>query len=377
MPLSAVAVIISRTMSKITAKASPLEKVLQDNGAEFREEDGWRLPLHFGAPLDEYQAVRSRVGLFDHCDRSLLRFTGEDRVPFLQGMVSNDVTKLRPGQGMLATFADIQGKILADTRIFCTEDSFVVELFQPLSDKIQAHLQKYLIADEVEIADLTDDHGILSLQGPKSIQLLEALSESKVLPDQELSHVEFQIDIHKCRLVRATHTGESGFDLWISPKELPVLAALIQEKGKAYSAQWIGTEAQEILRIEAGIPRYGVDMDQENLVLETNLQDAVNFEKGCYLGQEVIERIHSRGHVNKKLVGLVLEGENPAQRGDPIQAETKEVGKVTSSVNSPLLNRPVALGYVHKDYINPGTSLTIQTKAKSLTATVSPLPFGR
>ena len=104
---------------------------------------------------------------------------------------------------------------------------------------------------------------------------------------------------------------------------------MIQEKGKAYSAQWIGTEAQEILRIEAGIPRYGVDMDQENLVLETNLQDAVNFEKGCYLGQEVIERIHSRGHVNKKLVGLVLEGENPAQRGDPIQAETKEVGKVT------------------------------------------------
>ncbi len=357
------------------AKASPLENIHRANGAEFREEDGWRLPLHFGTPLDEYHAVHSRVGLLDHCDRTLLRFTGEDRVPFLQGMVSNDVTKLRPGQGMFAAFADIQGKILADAKIFCTEDSFFVELRETLKDKIQAHLQRYLIADEVEIADLTGDCGILSLQGPKSTLLLEVLLGSKALPDHELSHGEFQIDAHRCRLVRATHTGETGFDLWITLSDLPVLAALIQEKGTAFSTQWIGTEAQELLRDESGIPRYGVDMDDENLVLETNLDHAVNFDKGCYLGQEVIERIHSRGHVNKKLVGMVLEGEGPAQRGDRIQAETKEVGRVTSSVLSPLLNRPVALGYVHKDYVNPGTRLTIQGDEKPFAAMVSPLPF--
>ncbi len=356
-------------------KASPLENVLRAKGAEFREKDDWRLPLHFGTPLDEYHAVRSGVGLLDHCDRSLLRFTGEDRVPFLQGMVSNDVTKLAPGRGMFATFADIQGKILADTKIYCTEDSFFAELLEPLKDKIQTHLQKYLIADDVEIADLTDGYGIVSLQGPKSTLLLEALLGTKALPDHELNHGEFPIDAHRCRLVRATHTGEIGFDLWITEEDLPVLAALIQEKGMAFSAQWVGTEAQEVLRVEAGIPRYGVDMDDENLVLETSLVKAVNFEKGCYLGQEVIERIHSRGHVNKRLVGMVLEGEAPAQRGDRIQAETKEVGKVTSSVLSPLLNRPVALGYVHKDYFNPGTPLTIQGKEKPISAMVSPLPF--
>lgn len=365
------AVIILRIM----AKGSPLEKNHRANGAEFREEDGWRLPLHFGNSLHEYNAVRSAVGLLDHCNRSLLRFTGEDRVSFLQGMVSNDVTKLRTGQGMFATFADINGKILADTKLFCTDDSFCVELWEPLKDKIQAHLQKYLIADEVEIADLTDAYGIVSLQGPKSTQLLEELLGTKALPDHELSHGEFQIDAHRCRLVRATHTGETGFDLWITLSDLPVLAALIQEKGRAFSTQWIGTEAQELLRVEAGIPRYGVDMDDDNLVLETNLDDAVNFDKGCYLGQEVIERIHSRGHVNKRLVGMVLEGEVPAQRGDRIQAETKEVGRVTSSVLSPLLHRPVALGYVHKDYVNPGTPLTIQGDGKPFTAMVSPLPF--
>ena len=369
--MSAVAVIILRIM----VKASPLENIHRANGAEFREEDGWHLPLHFGTSLDEYHAVRSRVGLLDHCDRTLLRFTGEDRVSFLQGMVSNDVNKLRPGQGMFAVFADINGKILADTKLFCTDDSFFVELWEPLKDKIQTHLQRYLIADEVEIADLTGNCGILSLQGPKSTQLLEALLGSQVLPDNELSHGELQIDAHRCRVARTTHTGESGFDLWISVSDLPVIAALIQEKGRAFSTQWIGTEAQEILRVEAGIPRYGVDMDDENLVLETNLDHAVNFDKGCYLGQEVIERIHSRGHVNKKLVGMVLEGEGPAQRGDRIQAETKEVGRVTSSVLSPLLNRPVALGYVHKDYVNPGTPLTIQGDGKPFTAMVSPLPF--
>ncbi len=357
-------------------KASLLENIHKANGAEFRAEDGWRLPLHFGAPLDEYQAVRSRVGLLDHCNRSLLRFTGEDRVPFLQGMVSNDVTKLRPGQGMFATFADVQGKLLADTEIFCTEDSFLVKLFESLSNKIQTHLQKYLIADDVEIADLADEYGIMSLQGTESTPLLEELSDSKALPDQELSHGEFQMGIHSCRLVRASHTGETGYDLWITPNDLPALAALIQEKGRAFSAQWVGMEAQEILRVEAGIPRYGVDMDQENLVLETNLEDSVNFDKGCYLGQEVIERIHSRGHVNRKLVGMVLEGESPAQRGDPIKAETKEVGRVTSSVFSPLLKRPLALGYVQKSCTPPGTSVIIGTE-KPVTATISPLPFSR
>ena len=359
----------------IMAKVSPLENLHRSNGAEFGEEDHWRLPLHFGTPLDEYHAVRSGVGLLDHCNRSLLRFTGEDRVPFLQGMVSNDVTKLTPGRGMSATFADIQGKILADTKIYCTEDSFIAELLEPLKDKIQTHLQKYLIADDVEIDDLTDGYGIVSLQGPKSTVLLEALLGTKALPDHELNHGEFTIDAHRCRLVRATHTGEIGFDLWTTEEDLPVLAAMIQEKGMAFSAQWVGTESQEVLRVEAGIPRYGVDMDDENLVLETSLVEAVNFEKGCYLGQEVIERIHSRGHVNKRLVGMVLAGETPAQRGDRIQSETKEVGKVTSSVLSPRLNRPLALGYVHKDYFNPGTPLTIQGNEKSFTAMVSPLPF--
>ncbi|NIO10328.1 MAG: hypothetical protein GTO40_20925 [Deltaproteobacteria bacterium] len=356
-------------------KSSPFASIHQSNGAEFRDEDGWRLALHFGAVKDEYQAVRTGVGLLDRSNRSLLRFTGEDRVSFLQGMVSNDVTKLNPGSGMPAAFADIQGKILADAKIFCTEEAFIVELWEPLREKIHTHLQKYLIADDVEITDQTDEMTILSVQGPRSPQLVAALMGNETPPDQELGHGEFQLRGHDFRIVRATHTGEIGFDLWIAPNEISAFVESLEEKGKDLSVRWVGTEAQEILRIEAGIPRYGKDMDQENLVLETNLDSAVNFDKGCYLGQEVIERIHSRGHVNRKLTGLVLEGKSPADHRASVHADGKEAGWVTSSVYSPLLQRAIALGYVHKDQLSPGTPVSVEHDAKSIRATVSPLPF--
>lgn len=354
---------------------SPLEELHRNNGARFGEDHEWSLPLHFGATLEEYQAVRSKVGLMDLCDRSLIRLTGDDRVSFLQGLVSNDVTVLTPGHGILAAFVDIHGKILADTKIFGTEDSLFLDLWEPLKEKILAHLEHFLIADDVEITDLTGTIGILSLQGPKSTELLEKLLETKTLPSEELSHGEFQTGAHRFRLTRATHTGETGFDLWVATRDIRALALSIQEKGTVFSIQWTGTQAQEVLRIETGIPRYGVDMDSDNLLLETGLDHAVSFEKGCYLGQEIMERIQSRGHVNKRLVGMILEGDEPAQQGDRIEAEKKEVGRVTSSIFSPRLRSPVALGYVQRDYFTPGTRLIIWRDGKALPSMVSPLPF--
>jgi folate-binding protein YgfZ len=147
--------------------------------------------------------------------------------------------------------------------------------------------------------------------------------------------------------------------------------------GKQFSATWIGEEAQNTLRIEAGIPRYGVDFTEDNLLLETGLTGAVSFTKGCYLGQEVVERIRSRGHVNKKLVGLLLDSQVPLAAGASILATDKEVGNVTSSVYSPELGHAIALGYVHKDFWNPGTKLTVRNNDVSILATVTETPFVR
>ncbi|MFQ5541838.1 MAG: aminomethyltransferase family protein, partial [Candidatus Binatia bacterium] len=357
------------------AKGSPLAELHQANGAHFGQEDGWSLPLHFGEPLQEYQSVRSCVGLLDICHRSLLQFTGPDRVTYLQGMVSNDVEVLSPGQGTYAAVLDIHGKIQAEIRILCTPNNFLIDLREALKEKIVQHLNRYLIADEVEINDLTDRYGIVSVQGPKSDHLLEGLLETNMLPSTELSHDEFTASHGQFRLVHASHTGEKGYDLIIEKKDLLPLMLSIQEKGKTYPIQWVGCQAQEILRVEAGIPRYGIDMSENNLLLETGLDHSVSFQKGCYLGQEVIERIHSRGHVNRKLVGLALEGDKAAMHGDAIHGEQRQIGEVTSSVLSPILKRPLALGYVQREFTDQGTRVTIHSNAKRIPAVVAKRRF--
>lgn len=356
-------------------KQSPLIELHRANGAQFVEAEGRFLPLHFGDPLREYHLVRSEVGLFDLCHHSLLSLEGPDRLSFLQGMISNDVKTLAEGEGTYAAFLDIQGKILADTRIFCATDSFLVDLWEPLKEKILTHLNRYLIADDVRISDLTGEFGILSIQGPRSTTLLKTLLSTEDLPLKALDHRLYHVGGAKVRCIRSSTTGEQGCDLLIRLPELTQLVTQVEAIGKRFSNHWVGLRAQELLRIETGIPRYGVDMDESTLLLETGLDRAVSFEKGCYLGQEVVERIRSRGHVNKKLAGMVLEGDSPAGPANPIRAGNKSIGTVTSSILSPALKRPVALGYVHRDYLQPGTPVMIDCNGKLTTAELASLPF--
>ena len=355
------------------AKQSPLRALHEQNGAVFAVEEGWDLPLRFGDPLEEYSAVRSQVGMLDLCHRALLRFTGPDRVSYLQGMVSNDVKRLAPGEGAHAAVLEIQGKILADLRIFCTEDSFLLDLWEFLKERTLAHLHRYLIADEVEIADLTGQYGVVSLQGPKAERLLGDLFPE--LPARELDHRLLAVGDAEVRIARSSHTGEEGYDLFLAVKDMDPVMTRIREKGKTFSLRWIGAEAQETLRLEAGIPRYGVDMSEDTLLLETGLERAVSFTKGCYLGQEVVERIRSRGHVNKKLAGLLLAGGIGAEPGDPVRSGEREIGRVTSAVFSPTFKRSIALGYLHRDYLRPGTRTEIDHKGTIIPAEVSSLPF--
>jgi folate-binding protein YgfZ len=357
------------------AKESPLAEIHRLNGAEFGEENGWLLPSRFGDPMQEYRSVRSHVGLLDFCHRGILRFTGPDRVSFLQGMISNDVKKLSDGEGMAAAFLNVQGKILADSRILCTADSLIVDLWEFLKGKIVAHLDRYLIADEVEIADLSGELGVLSLQGPMSGPLLKELLEEAEIPAAEHSHREFSIQGAEVRVIRSSHTGEEGYDLMAKKQDLSSILTRVQKLGGKFGARWIGSQALEILRVEAGIPRYGSDMTEDNLLLETGLERAVSFQKGCYLGQEVVERIRSRGHVNRRLAGIVLDGDSCPAAADPVHADHKEIGKITSSVFSPFLNHPIALGYVHRDYLKPEIPVSIHHNSEILTARIASLPF--
>lgn len=358
-------------------KQSVLSAFHQSNGAKFVERDGWLLPAHFGNSGQEYTAVRSAVGLMDLSYRGLLQFTGPDRLSFLQGMLSNDLRVLKPFTGQYATLLSQQGKVIADVRVLCALNSFYLDFLENLKEKILAHLNRYLVADEVEIADRSTEYATLSIQGRQSEALLRKLIGQAPLPADSLQHAMVNIDATAICAVYASHTGEIGFDLIVPVAKLPVIAQQLTESGKQFSAAWIGEEAQNILRIEAGIARYGVDFTEDNLLLEVGLDDAVSFNKGCYLGQEVVERIRSRGHVNKKLIGLCLEGQDAASPRDVILFGGKPVGTITSSVHSPALGKPIALGYVNKECWNPDTSLTVNHNGISIGAEVTSLPFVR
>ena len=352
-------------------KISPLADFHKENRARFVESEGWSLPAHFGDPGAEYDAVRSAAGWLDLADRGILSIAGPDSVEWLQGMLSNDVEVLGPGEGIPAAVLNIQGKIVADVRVFRTKDAFLVDLHEPLLATVLEHLNRYLIADEVEIADLSAELAVISLQGPEAETALSALLEGHSLPAGELGHEEVECAGERLRAVRATHTGEPGFDLVAARARVAAMAGLPQ----ARRIPWVGSEARETLRIEAGIPRYGVDMDADTLLLETSLDDAVSFTKGCYLGQETVERIHSRGHVNRKLVGLVAEEDTVPAPGDPVLVDESPAGRITSAVASPRFGCPIALGYVHRDHIAPGSTVLIGHGDEKIVASVRALPF--
>ena len=353
------------------AKQSLLTDFHRNNGAVFSDQDGWLLAVYFSDPAAEYQSVRTGAGVFDLAHRALLQFTGPDRVSFLQGMLSNDLRPLKMFDGQKATILTQQGKVIADVRVLCAMNSIYLDFWEPLKDKILAHLNRYLVADEVEITDPSNDWKMLSLQGPRAKKLLDELFGHAELPAEPNQHAMVQFKGAPVCLVRADHSGQSGFDLIVQNSQLSAVAQRLTELG----AQWVGERAQNILRIEAGIPRYGIDFTEDNLLLEVGLDDAVSFTKGCYLGQEVVERIRSRGHVNRKLCGLLLDGNQPARPGDSILASDKEVGKITTSVNSPALKRPIALGYIQKDFWSPNTALTVQSQGGPIAAKVTVLPF--
>jgi aminomethyltransferase len=340
------------------------------------ERQGWLLPAQFGNPAAEYGAIRSAVGFVDLSHRGLLQLTGPDRVPYLQGILSNDVKPLRPYEGLYAAFLSQQGKVLGDVRVLCSENSFYLDLWESIKDKILGHMNRYLVADEVEIADRSESYKMISLQGPKSEDLLTKLSGSIKLPAELFGHVMADICGAQVCVVRADYTGEGGFDLIVPTGKLEPIAQELTETGRHFSAQWVGEQPQNVARVEAGIARYGVDFTEDSLLLETGLNHAVSFTKGCYLGQEVVERIRSRGHVNKILTGLVMEGTDAPKSGERLLASDKEVGTITSSVISPMLKRPIALGYIHKDFWTPGTQLVIKGDPRQ-TATVTALPFVR
>lgn len=315
------------------------------------------------------------AGVIDLSSRGRLLVSGSEAVMFLNGLITNDMKTLAVNSWMPAVFPNVQGRLLAAVRIIHREDGFLIDTEGPTLETVAKLLERFTLAGDFRVTDLTSETATLSLQGAKASEVMfQALGETAAnVERQRMSTVQLQNDSN-VSVIRATHTAEDGFDLFVDRTEAQALHDSLTRAG----AHPVGPDSLEVLRIEAGIPRYGLDMDEKNVVTETNLDDAVSFTKGCYIGQEIIARIKYRGHVAKKLTGLVLESQVALVGGAKVfSSDDKEIGRVTSSAFSPRRGRTIALGYLKYDYLSPGTPVNISTVNDRIEGEVAELPLIR
>ena len=350
--------------------SSPLAEYYLSQGATLADYRGARVPARFSDPAAENRAVRSASGLFDFSFRARFRMKGRDHARFLQRLVSNDVKKLAPGQGTYATLLNAQGHIVVDMRLYCADDCFLVDVDAGLRDKALQSFRRYIIADQVELEPL--DLGALAFQGPRARGLLEKTLHIDLPSTQEYDHAASNYAGLPIRVVRASSTGEEGYEVWVAPAGMEAIWGAACGQAPTYDMLPCGSEALETLRIEAGIPRYGPELGEDVIPLEAGLLNALSFNKGCYIGQEIVERARSRGHVNWKLMGLVVNTELPPTPGEKAVVEGREVVEVTSSCVSPSLRKTIALAYVRREFSDPGTKVGL---ASGVAAEVAPLPF--
>lgn len=352
----------------------PLEATYQALGAQFTSVRGCLLPERFGDVAAECRLVRAVAGVLDRTDRAHLTASGADAKAFLHRMLSNDVNGLQPGQGCYATLLNPQGQMLADLYVLAMADHLLLETDVSTKQRVRETLEKFVIADDVTMEDRSEQLAALSVQGPASGKLLMAAGAA-ALPGMELNHTWVKLADTPVLVVRLSETGEEGYRLVFVVEYAQNLWEALAAQQKIVPWKPVGHAALNVLRTEAGIPWYGVDMDERTLPPEAGLEArAISYTKGCYVGQEIIERIRSRGHVNRRLTGLDLSGEPLPAAGATLLSDGKEVGSITSAVFSPTLGRSIALGYVRREHLELGTRLAL---ASGGIAVVAQLPFCR
>src|SRR6266478_6366707 len=299
----------------------------------------------FGDVRSEFQALLSGCGLYDLSGRAKIAVTGGDRVRWLNGMVTNNVRDLAPGHGVYAFMLNAQGRIQADLYAFQRRDSLLVDTERGQLEKVLQLFDRYIIADDVEIADVSNKLTVLGLTGPESRKVLERACIA--VPD--LTHLRFADVAWKEKIITLLRSGaeeRESWQVWIAPEHAGELWDALLKAG----ARPIGMAALNLFRIARGIPQFGVDIRERDLPQETGQTRALNFTKGCYLGQEIVERIRSRGAVHRQFTAFAVEGPLP-EPGSKIQADGKEVGEITSSAILPLPSgdRAAALGYLRRE----------------------------
>lgn len=356
-------------------KHLPLHAVHAGLGAQFAERGGWEVPDRYGDPTEEYEAARHGLGMADLSCIGKVRLTGKDRVRFLNGMVTNDVKALAEGHGMWALMLTPKGRVAAGMRVFAWPDALLLETEPEMAEAVTRTLDRYVIADQVEVKDVGEKEGILSLYGPAAAGVVEAMAGASLTDWRPLEHRQTRIGDIPVRVVAPDEAGATGIEVWAPNDRLRQVWDAVWDAGRGAGVRPVGAAALEVLRIEAGIPRYGLDMDESYLALEPDFRQAISFVKGCYIGQEYVARIAHRGHLNRRRVGLRLAGHEAPPPGAKVSRDGAEVGRITSSAFSPGLQACVAMAYLRTGSDEPGTKVTVDVDGTPVEAEVVAMPF--
>ncbi|MCY3553189.1 MAG: aminomethyltransferase family protein [Candidatus Poribacteria bacterium] len=367
-------------------KTTPLYSIHEQLGAAFAEKHlDWNIPTQFTDAVSEHLAVRNNVGIVDVSYRVRHRLTGEDRAKFLHRIISNDVENLTTGQGTYAMLLTHRGKIIADLNITVLEDAISIDTAPETTENLFSELDKYIIADDVELSDVTAETGAIAVHGPKSADLVQSvlgLNGLATLSERHNCVREADGDFkHTIVCVRTDSTGEIGWTLYTAAEALGSLWETLMTEGERFNVQPIGWDTLESLRIEAGVPRYGTELTDAVIPLEAELEHAIDFEKGCYIGQEIVARMKYRGHPNRLLRGIEVDGKPITQNDCKLRPNAKvfngdkAVGWVTSASFAPTLAKEIALGYVRIAVTEAGSRVQVETSDGRVDATVVRLPF--
>jgi folate-binding protein YgfZ len=336
---------------------------------------------------EQYRALRERAGLVDRSTRGRILLTGADRRTYLQGLLTNDIAALAPGTGCYAAFLTPQGRMVSDMRVFELGDVVFMDLPGQLAPAVADRLSQFIFSEDVAVEVITGSMTQIGVYGPRAAAAVAAVcagarSADEPAPSEEtldamhlFGSARWDIGGAPMHVLRSDDVGVRGFDLVLDAERRGEIERRLIDAGVVP----VDLPAVEACRIEAGIPLFGADMDEETIPLEAGIEDrAISFTKGCYVGQEIVIRVMHRGHgrVARRLVGLTLDpsADVPA-RGDLLRAGDRDIGRITSATESPAVGRPIALGYVHRDFSEAGTTVAVHTSQGEHDAAVTRLPF--
>ena len=339
---------------------TPLSALHKDAGATIGNWFGCALPDKFtGAAhrgdfsedwIAEYRAARESVALIDKNYRAYLRFSGPDRVRYLNAILTNNIKDLADGHGVVSLFLNPQGRIQAEIETYATGESLWWVTFAMIRESLVPALDKYIIMDDVTLTDETETYGALALEGPSAATLLKKLTSIGLAQLDELEFREADVAGISVGLTKRSPGGVAGAEFLAARGDLPKLWEMLREELIKAGGRPMGYQALSALRLEQGIPWFGSDFGDKQIPHEAGLQDShISYTKGCYTGQEIVERVRSRGQVNRVRVLLEFSGTEVPPSGTSLLADGKEIGHVTRTAYSPALQAPIGMGYVRRE----------------------------